>query len=460
MILVKILIVVHGYPPRAVAGTEICAQRLCAALKAKGHEIFVIAREELPGYPEYKLIKDEHEGIPVLRIVNNFTRLQEKYLYDYHPRIEEIFKDILLKFDPDLVHIQHLAGASWGIPALVKERGIPLAVSLHDYWYACERVQLLRPDGRICPGPRGGRSCARYCAHRSLSLTASAVFERARFAGGLFGTFPGERILLRTLPILQQLVLPRKNRKLIQNYGARCNRLLGGLDAAYILISPSEKAREIYISLGVAGDKILVIPHGAPPFPEVAGASKLSRYDGTRPLVIGYAGTIMPHKGVVTLLRALRKFALERATLKMYGRPFPAPFARYMEKLIRRFPEGQVEIHGTYQPEDLPGILSGVDLLVIPSLWHETFNLVLWEAWAARLPVIASRVGALSDFIREGVDGLTCSPGNWRELRERIARLIDNPNLLHELRAQLPRSCISIEENAARYEEVYSGLLS
>ncbi|MCX6354501.1 MAG: glycosyltransferase [Candidatus Aureabacteria bacterium] len=456
----KILIVVHGYPPTAVAGTEICAQRLCVALKAKGHEIFVIAREELPGYPEYKLIKGEHEGIPVLRIVNNFTRLQERYLYDYHPRIEEIFKDILLGFAPDLVHIQHLAGASWRIPALVKERGIPLAVSLHDYWYACERVQLLRPDGRICQGPQGGRSCARYCAHRSLSLSASAVFERARFAAGMFGTFPGERLLPRALPSLQQLVLPGRNRKLKQTYGARCDRLLGGLGIADVLISPSEKAREIYISLGVPGDKIVVIPHGAPPFPEVAGASKLNPYDGTRPLVIGYAGTIMPHKGVVTLLRALRKFPPERATLRMYGRPFPARFARYMEKLIRRFPEGQVEMQGTYRPGELPGILAGVDLLVIPSLWHETFNLVLWEAWAARLPVIASHVGALSDFIREGVDGLTFSPGDWRDLHERIARILDNPELLQELRAQLPRSCMSIEENAARYEEVYSRLLS
>jgi glycosyltransferase involved in cell wall biosynthesis len=99
--------------------------------------------------------------------------------------------------------------------------------------------------------------------------------------------------------------------------------------------------------------------------------------------------------------------------------------------------------------------MAGLDVVVIPSLWHETFNLVLWEAWASRLPVIASRVGALSDFIREGVDGLTFPPGNWRGLRAQLARIVENPALLGTLREELPRSCMSLNENARRYEKIY-----
>ncbi len=425
-----------------------------------GHELFVIAREERPGYPEYKMIKDELDGIPVLRIVNNFKRLQESYYYDYHPRIEEIFEGKLLRLKPDLVHIQHLAGASWGIPGIVKKHGFPLVVSLHDYWYACERVQLLRPDGTICPGPEGGRNCALYCAHGALSFMASAVMERFKFALGLIGRLPAEKAALKTAAVLQRLIMHRWTRKLERIYGSRCARLLEALTKADILISPSEKARSIYSALGVPSGRHIVIPHGMPEFRVKGDESSRRDYDGERHLKIGYVGNIMGHKGVETLLKAVRRFPRSKVQLNMYGRSYPPRYASFIKKATSRFPSGQVGIHGVYQPDALPGILASLDLLVIPSLWHETFNLVLWEAWAARLPVIVSRVGAMVDFVRDGVDGLTFSPGNWRDLRKKISNILDEPTLLDKLHQNLPRTCLSLDENAKRYEDVYMGLVA
>ena len=456
----KILVVVHGYPPTAVAGTEICAQRLCVALKGMGHDVSVIAREERFGYPEYKIMRDERDGIPVMRVVNNFTKLSRRHLYDYHPRIEEIFEDELVRLRPDLVHVQHLSGASWGIPLIVKKHGIPLVVSLHDYWYACERVQLLRPDGTICPGPDDGRNCSRYCAHGALSLMASAVIERLKWGVGFLGALPGEKTVLKMLAAVQPFAMPRKTRRLRRVYGERCARLLHNLGKADILIAPSEKAREIYEALGVPCERVAVIPHGAPPIPEARAGLPASEYDGTRPLIVGYVGTVMPHKGVATLLKAIRGFSPDKVALRIYGRAYPPRFARFIMKAIRRFPRGQVEIRGMYQPDELPRIMAGLDVVAIPALWHETFNLVLWEAWASRLPVITSRVGALSDFIKDGVDGLTFTPGSWKELRAQLARIVKEPGGLAALRKNLPRSCMSLDENARRYEEMYSRLKS
>jgi len=451
----KILFVVHGYPPTAVAGTEICAERLCVSLRRRGHEPVVFAREEKPGSPEYAGCREERDGVPVVRVVNNFKRLQKRHLYDYHPRIEELFEEELMRTAPDLVHIQHLAGASWGIPGIVKRHGLPLVTSLHDYWYLCERVQLLRPDGGICTGPDGGRSCALFCAHGALSLTASAVIERARAAMGLLSPFPGERSLLAMLASVQRAAMPGRTRRLARIYGDRCRRLLGGLSAADALVAPSRRAREIYASTGVQEGKILVIPHGAPPPQAAQAASQHMAYDGRRPLSLGYVGTIMPHKGITTLLRAVRSLPPDRVSLAMHGRPSPLRFERFIARAVRRFPRGQVALHGTYRPEDLAGILGRLDLLVIPSLWHETFNLVLWEAWAAGVPVIASRVGAMFDFMADGAGGLTFAPGDWRELRGRILEVIREPGMLETLRAPLPRFCIGLDENARRYEEVY-----
>lgn len=451
----KILVVVHGYPPTAVAGTELCAQRLCAALKGMGHDVSVFAREERFGCPEYKIMRDERDGVPVMRVVNNFTKLGERRLYDYHPRIEEIFEDELVRLKPDLVHVQHLSGASWGMPLIVKRRGIGLVVSLHDYWYACERVQLLRPDGTICPGPDDGRNCSRYCAHGALSFMASAAIERFKWGVGFLGALPGEKIALKMLAAVQPLAMPRRTKRLRSAYGGRCSRLLRNLGKADVLIAPSEKAREIYGTLGVPKEGIAVIPHGAPPIPEARADSSASGYDGKRPLIVGYVGTVMPHKGIATLLKAIGGFRPDKVALKIYGRAYPPRFAGFIMKAIGRFPRGQVDIRGMYQPDELLRIMAGLDVVVIPALWHETFNLVLWEAWASKLPVIASRVGALSDFIKEGVDGLAFTPGSWKELRAQLARIVEDPGLLAALRKNLPRSCMSLDENARRYEEMY-----
>lgn len=419
----------------------------------------MMAREELQGYPEYKIIKDTVDGIPVTRVVNNFTRLQKRYLYDYHPRIEEIFKETLSRTRPDLVHVQHLAGASWGIPSIVKDRGIPLVISLHDYWYACERVQLLRPDGTICPGPEGGLNCAVHCAHGAPSFMASAVMERVKMAAGICGSIPGERIALGACALFQRLLLRGNIKRLVNVYGDRCGRLLQPLSSADALVSPSEKARSIYTAMGVPAGRHVVIPHGLPAGQAGAGSREGREYDGKRPLMLGYAGNIMAHKGLLTLLRAVRAFSPSRVRLKMFGRSYPPRYASFITKVVKRFPEGQVKIHGTYQPSDLPEIFAGLDLLVIPPLWHETFNLVLWEAWGAGLPVIVSRVGALADFVKEGVGGLTFSPGNWRELRAAIERVIQDPQLPKRLGRDLPRTGITLEENTRIYEQLFLGLV-
>ncbi|MEI6634394.1 MAG: glycosyltransferase [Chlamydiota bacterium] len=456
----KILFVVHGYPPTAMAGTELCARRLCVALRDMGHAVSVFTREELLGWPEYKMLRGELDGIPVLRVVNNFTTLDTQGRYEHHPRIEEIFEECLDREKPDLVHVQHLAGASWGIPGIAGRRGIPVVISLHDYWYACARVQLLRPDGSLCPGPDGGRNCARACGRGTLASKASAAAGRIKYAAGFTGSLPAERACLAACGALQRIFFRGRTRQLERLYGERCAKLLGCLGEADALIAPSARAREIYAAIGVPAERILVIPHGAPPFPGLPAGSALAPYDGTRPLVIGYAGTVMPHKGVITLLRAVRRFPPSRVRLAVYGRAYPARFERFFNKVAGRFPAGQVTVRGMYRPEDLPAILAGVDLLAIPSLWHETFNLVLWEAWAAGLPVLASRVGALADFVRDGVDGLVFPPGDWRALSAAIGAVIERPAVLGELRKNLPRLCESIEENAWRYEEVYTRILA
>jgi len=96
-------------------------------------------------------------------------------------------------------------------------------------------------------------------------------------------------------------------------------------------------------------------------------------------------------------------------------------------------------------------------VVVVPSVVLESFGLVVREAFAAAAPVIASRIGALEEAVRDGTDGLLVQPGDEAALAAAMRRFVDDPRLLETLRANLPRVKTTAEhaaEMAALYREV------
>ena len=98
-------------------------------------------------------------------------------------------------------------------------------------------------------------------------------------------------------------------------------------------------------------------------------------------------------------------------------------------------PAGRVELAGAYAHADLPGVLAGIDVAVVPSAVWEGAPLTVGEARAARLPVIASRMGGLAEGVRDGVDGLLVDGWSETGLAEAMQRLVDRPFLLDAMAA-------------------------
>ena len=95
--------------------------------------------------------------------------------------------------------------------------------------------------------------------------------------------------------------------------------------------------------------------------------------------------------------------------------------------------------------EDAAQLLWGIDLLVMPSL-TEGFPLVLLEAMADSLPVIANRTGGIPELIRHGQTGRLVEPGNEQQLAEEIVSLLEQPEERVQLGEQGRRR---LEENFA-----------
>ena len=126
--------VIHGYPMRYNAGSEVYTQGLAQALACR-HEVRVFSRQEnafLPGYAMQRETDPADSRIS-LHLVNT-ARARDGYR---HPAVDAAFAGLLDKFQPDIVHIGHLNHLSTSLVIEARDQRIPAVFTLHDYWFMC-----------------------------------------------------------------------------------------------------------------------------------------------------------------------------------------------------------------------------------------------------------------------------------------------------------------------------------
>jgi len=409
----NILFVVHQFLPERVGGIEVYIHTLAKSLLALGHRVLVFhgSRQEIgPG---------EHEGVPTFHTRGTFqgplrSRLEGEVLL-HNPQAEVDFAAVLAKWRPDLVHVHHLAGLSPRIVDLALAHGVPVVTTLHDYWFFCPNAQLLRFDHRLCRGPHLGLDCALCALHRVKAMALAPL-----------------------APVIAPF------------FHARNRTLWWTLERAALVIAPSRFTRKLFLRRGLNPERVVMLGHGieAPSIPPMREAG-----DGRLRCI--YIGGLAWQKGVHVLIEAFGGLDTDRASLTIYGDE--NAFPRYSRELHRLARNPNVTFGGPFDHRRLWDILAEADVLVVPSLWYEAASLVISEAFAAGVPVIASGHGALAEKIRDGVDGLLFRPGDAADLRAKIEQLIAEPSLLETLRRNIP-PMKTMEEHAQELEAIYRRL--
>jgi len=136
---------------------------------------------------------------------------------------------------------------------------------------------------------------------------------------------------------------------------------------------------------------------------------------------VAYAGRFAREKGIDTLVEAAR----------LCGLPFR--LCRNEQSLVTVQVPSEVGVVVTRGRAELDAFYRGARMLVLPSIWFETFGLVGAEAMSHGIPVVASRIGAISGLVRDGVDGLLFEPRDPRDLADKVARLWADPDLCRRL---------------------------
>jgi MoaA/NifB/PqqE/SkfB family radical SAM enzyme len=163
-------------------------------------------------------------------------------------------------------------------------------------------------------------------------------------------------------------------------------------------------------------------------------------FDGNRASVVrneptsatiqfGFLGRVIPVKGIHLLLNAFRATRGD-ARLRIHGG------LNGQEGFLRAIAgdDQRIEFRGAYDNDDLSAVLSGIDAVVVPSLWIENAPLVIQESKLAGIPVITSDAGGMAELVLHGVDGYVFPLGDEPALTHMLQGLIDEPEKLRSLR--------------------------
>ena len=122
-----------------------------------------------------------------------------------------------------------------------------------------------------------------------------------------------------------------------------------------------------------------------------------------------------------------------------------------------------VEVLGGQDGEGVRALMAGATLLIAPSEGYESFGMVVIEAYACGLPVVASNLSALNSLVQDGVTGRLFGPGDAGHLAQVVSEMLGDPARLEAMGQAARQSYLAhytAEINAAQQLDIYRQALA
>jgi glycosyltransferase involved in cell wall biosynthesis len=288
----------------------------------------------------------------------------------------------LREFEPDLVHVHNFFPLiSPAVHHAAHNRGVPVIQTLHNYRLLCPASTLLR-NGSVCED----------CTHQwyPISAVRHACYRKSRAASAATANM---LVLHRALGTWQKTVSR--------------------------FIALSEFARRKFASSGIPADRIAVKPNFLADDPGPG--------QGNGDYVL-FVGRLSDEKGIACLLQAWKTLR-SKLRLVIVGDGPLAPMVRDYVSTDRT-----VECLGFLDRSEILELMGRAFALVFPSIWYEAFPLVLAEALARGLPVIASNLGSMAEIITHRRTGLLFAPSSPIDLANSLQWAFDHRDEVRAMR--------------------------
>lgn len=317
---------------------------------------------------EIKLLRNSGITVNFLGFHNQGNTLLKFLQSPFNYRSYQRTKEAIKTFKPDVIHIHnlHFSGSSAVIFA-IRKLNIPLVITLHNYRFICPSGSLFH-NGKL-------------------------------FLSSLKGGFPWDAIRKGVYQnsILKTFWLS------ISVYFQQKSGIFNTVDR-FIVLGPHSKALFLDSPLKHLADKMVVKPNFSP----TSGRNSNLKIKST----FLYIGRLTEEKGISILLQA---FEGSNKKLTIIG---TGPLEKMVLEYAAR--NKNIKFLGEQNRESVDKILDETAALIFPSIWFETFGMVIIEAFSKGVPVIASNLGNIGSLIENGFNGLLFEPGNATDLLAKV----------------------------------------
>lgn len=399
---VKVLHYLHGLPPVKDGGLVKYALDLADGERKLGHEVQLL----VPGKFEAKLDGEIEiqpkvwRGFTCNYVINPLPVTEGKRIdrmSDLYQRGSfDVFFTFLEKLSPDIIHMHSFMGMYLSFMQAAEKLGIPVVFTTHDYYGLCPKINLFR-DGRICTEMDWDMcdSCmGNVVSEKKIEWQHSDLYRMLK-TNRIFRWLEYSQRLLPYKIFVKNMLKKNRNavRSLPENSqeemgSTRCvteeyeslrryyQQMFKGITCFHFNSRQSRQVFEAYLG-SVRGEVVPITNR------RIKDNRKIYTYGDK--LKIGYLGTGQLFKGygyLKEVLDAMYQSGMTGLECHVYynSQDVDCPY-------IRR--------HEPYSEEKLETVFRNMDVLVVPSLWKETFGMVVLEALSYGVPVIiSSNVGA------------------------------------------------------------------
>ncbi|AZL73833.1 DUF535 domain-containing protein [Pseudomonas oryziphila] len=392
------------FAPRSFGGATVVAEQMARLLAATSPwQQFVFTSLPTTDTPAYSLFRYQAQQAAVLGIG---LPDQRSALEDFENRATlPLFDAVLERVAPDLVHLHSIQGLGALLAESCARAGIPFVVTLHDAWWICGRQFMINGQGQYCGQTR---IRAEVCAACVEDAPLNAYRQQA---------------------------------------------LAATLRKASLLLAPSRFARDLYVANGFDAAKIRINRNGI-----LAPGAGYHKQPGAL-LRFGFVGGNTAIKGINLITQAFAGLPRSDYELKVVDNLLHLGFRSFNRHSVKI--PGRVSIIPGYTQDDIDAFFSGIDVLLFPTQWKETFGLAVREALVRDVWVISTDAGGTVEDIVDGVNGtiipLSSDP---RYLREALADALEHPERFAHPHNAFKGSITLCSDQALELQGIYADVIA
>ncbi len=438
----KVVQVLNHFLPHQTAGTEVYSWALSKQLQQRGITVQVL----IPHYNQTTAAYYVYDELEVHQYAEPSV-VDRSLIMGF--RVSDGLKHFiafLTETKPDLIHFHELSGSN-GITLkhvhAAKAYGAKVIMTFHLAQYSCKTGTLVFKGEASCDGEVNLHKCSSCYLHKkgfasmaSPLTSVSAALDQFSIDTSKWNSKIGTA--LGTVPIIAKLKTD------LNALVASCDRV----------VTITNWYKRLLLANGVKEQKISYIPQGLPLKQNIVPIKTNFNH---KLLHLIFLGRINKFKGLHLLISAIEGINPSLVNLSIFGNSDDLVYESNLRTKTSEM--SNVFWKGKLIQEEVVSTLNRYDMLCLCSTFSEMSPLVIQEAFAAGIPVLASNVHGNSEQIQHGQNGLLFQFNNVADLRSKLLRCIEEPSLLENLSKNIkpPRS---FEEVGQDYFTLYKSLLN